>query len=100
MLDGASPDSLTTIRVNSHLPCGTRLIRRVIRPVPKTGGMKKRKKLGQISRPLEVKHGVPIPRYVKHALELDEAAGNTFWADTALHCTVHPLVTVYSILYY
>jgi hypothetical protein len=28
-----------------------------------------------------VKYGVPIPRSVKHAMELNEAAGNTYWAD-------------------
>ena len=77
--DGPSPSP--TIRVASHLPNGTRLIRRMIRAVPQTGGGRKRKKPGRISRPLEVKYGVPIPRNVAHALELDAEAGNTFWAD-------------------
>ena len=58
-----------------------RLIRRALRAVPTTGGVRKRKKPGRISRPLEVKYGVTIPRSVKHALELDAEAGNTFWAD-------------------
>jgi hypothetical protein len=40
--------------------------------------MQKRKKPGRISRPLEVKYGVVIPRSVKHAYELDTEAGNTF----------------------
>jgi hypothetical protein len=77
-----NPGSPTTIRVASNLPNGTRLIRRAIRGVPKTGGMRKRKKQRRISRPIEVKYGVPIPRSVKHALELDADAGNMFWADT------------------
>ena len=47
----------------------------------KTGGVRKRKKPGRISRPLEMKYGVAIPRNVKHALELDAEAGNTFWTD-------------------
>jgi hypothetical protein len=76
--DHGSP---TTIRVASNLPNGTRLIRRVIRAVPTAGGVRKRKKPGRISSPLEVKYGVPIPRNVKHALELDAKAGNTFWSD-------------------
>ena len=42
--------------------------------------MQKRKKPGRISRPLEVKYGVTIPRNVKHALELDRENGK-FWAD-------------------
>ena len=72
----------TTLNINSTLPDGTRLIRRVVRAIPKTGGgRKKRKKPGRISRPVEVKYGVTIPRSVKHALELDAEAGNTFWAD-------------------
>ena len=53
----------------------------MIRDVPKAGGVRKRKKPGRISRPLEVKYGVVIPRNVKHALELDSEAGVTFWAD-------------------
>ncbi|KAI2489420.1 hypothetical protein MHU86_25171 [Fragilaria crotonensis] len=58
---GDDTGSPTTIRVASHLPNGTRLIRRIIRAVPTTGGVRKRKKPGRISRPLEVKYGVPIP---------------------------------------
>jgi hypothetical protein len=70
-----------TIRVASNSPSGVRLIRRVLRAVSKAGGIQKRKKPGRISRPLEVKFGVPTPRNVAHALKLDAAAWNTFWAD-------------------
>ena len=71
----------STIRVAHNLPNGTRLIRRSIREVTKSGGSRKRKKPGRISRPVDVKYGVPVPRNVAHALELDREAGNTFWAD-------------------
>ena len=85
LVDGSEfdddPNSPRTIRVSSHLPNGRRLIRRAIRAVPKTGGARKRKKPGRISRPLEVKYGVAIPRNVKHALEIDAETGTTFWAD-------------------
>jgi hypothetical protein len=74
-------ESPTTLQIATNLPNGTRLIRRVVRDVPMTGGMRKRKKPGRISRPLEEKYGVPIPRSVKHAYELDQEAGNTYWAD-------------------
>jgi hypothetical protein len=77
MDDGA----VTTIRVAQHLPNGTSLIRRVIREVSKSGGNRKRKKPGRLSRPVEVKYGVQVPRNVQHALDLDRTAGNTFWAD-------------------
>jgi hypothetical protein len=69
------------IKVAANLPNGTRLIRRVTRDGIKPGGVRKRKKPGRISRPLEVKYGVVVPRSVKHALELDAENGNTFWAD-------------------
>ena len=71
----------STIRVAHNLPNGTRLIRRSIREVTKSGGSRKRKKPGRISRPVEVKYSVPVPRNVTHALELDREARNTFWAD-------------------
>ncbi len=71
----------STIRVAHNLPNGTRLICRSIRELTKSGGSRKRKKPGRISRPVEVKYGVPVPRNVAHALELDREAGNTFWAD-------------------
>jgi hypothetical protein len=58
MDDGA----VTTIRVAQHLPNGTCLIRRVIREVSKSGGNCKRKKPGRLSRPVEVKHGIQVPR--------------------------------------
>jgi Reverse transcriptase (RNA-dependent DNA polymerase) len=80
-LQGGPSDESTTLQIASHLPNGTRIIRRVVRAIPTTGGVGKRKKPGRISRPLEVKYGVPIPRSVKHAYELDKEAGNTFWAD-------------------
>jgi hypothetical protein len=70
------------IRVTTHLPNGTaRLIRRAIREVPKSGGVRKRKKPGRISRPLEIKYGVPIPRNAVRTLELNAEANNTFSAD-------------------
>ncbi len=55
----------STIRFAHILPNGTRLIRRSIREVTKSGGSRKRKKPGRIA----------------HALELDREAGNAFWAD-------------------
>jgi hypothetical protein len=70
-----------SIRVNTHLPNSIPLIRRAIREVPRSAGVRKRKKPGRISRPFEVKYCVPIPRSIVHALELDAEAGNTFWAD-------------------
>ncbi len=75
---------MATVRVSAletNLPNGTRLKRRLIRDVPKSGGMRKRKKPGRISCQLEVIDGVTIPRNVKQALELDRENGNTFWAD-------------------
>ena len=51
----------TTLNIHSTLPDGTRLIRCVVRAVPKTGGGRKHKKPGRISRPAEVKYGVSIP---------------------------------------
>ena len=76
--DGAA----CALTIASALSDGTRLIRRVATRTPTTsGGTRKRKKPGRLSRPLEVKYGVPIPRNVQHALELDREAGNTFWAD-------------------
>ena len=90
---GGSPDGMATLQIPSHLSNGTRLIRRVVRDVPKTGGARKRKKPGRISRPLEVKYGVTIPRSVKHAYELDKEAGNTFWAD-AIHKEVESLLAL------
>ena len=74
-------DEATAFRVAHNLPNGTRLIRRAIREATKVGGGRKRKKPGRLSRPVEVKYGVAVPRNVRHALELDREAGNTFWAD-------------------
>jgi hypothetical protein len=65
----------------------------VIQAVPKSGGTRKRKKPGRISRPVEVRYGVSIPRNVAHALELDREAGNTFWAD-AIHKEVASLLAL------
>ena len=41
----------------------------------------KRRKPGRISRPVQVKYGVQVPRNVKHAFELDSEEGHTHWAD-------------------
>ena len=45
----------------------------------KTG--KRTKKPGRISRPVEVKYGVKVPRNVLHAYELDDDEGGSSWAD-------------------
>ncbi len=77
--DDQAPGSLN---VATNLPNGTRLIRRVANRLSKhAGGCHKSKKPGRISRPLQEKYGVVIPRNVKHALQLDAEAGNTFWDD-------------------
>jgi hypothetical protein len=44
----------------------------------KTG---KRKKPGRISRPVEVKYGVKVPRNVLHVYEFDDDEGSSSWAD-------------------
>jgi hypothetical protein len=68
------------LKVESHLPSGTRLIRRTISPVTKIqGARKKRRKPGRISRPVQVKYGVVVPQSVNQALELDEADGTDLW---------------------
>lgn len=80
----ASCDSTSTLgplNIQTNLPDGTRLIRRVASSASKTGGARKRKKPGRLSRPVQEKYGVAIPRSVKHALQLDAEAGNTLWAD-------------------
>ena len=69
-----------SLNVATNLPDGARLIRRVVRQT-KTGGSRKRKKPGRLSRPVQEKYGVVIPRSVKHALQLDEESGTTFWMD-------------------
>jgi hypothetical protein len=70
------------LHVPSTLPDGTRLIRRVVSKVnQQTKGLRKKRKPGRISHPLQEKYGVEIPRSVKHALEFDAQAGNTLWTD-------------------
>ena len=69
-----------SLKVETKLPNGARLIRRVSRQT-KTGGSRKRKKPGRLSRPVQEKYGVLIPRSVKHALRLDNKSGTTFWMD-------------------
>ncbi|KAI2506167.1 hypothetical protein MHU86_8302 [Fragilaria crotonensis] len=55
--DGAA----CALTIASALSDGTRLIRRVATRTPTTsGGSRKRKKPGRLSRPLEVKYGVPF----------------------------------------
>ena len=62
----------SALQVASHLPNGTRLIRRTISTATKIqGARKKRRKHGRISRPVQVKYGVVVPKSVKQALELD-----------------------------
>lgn len=89
------------LKVEASLPNGTRLIRRVSHTGPSTGGQRKRRKPGRLSRPVQVKYGVVIPRNsVRHAHELDKEAGSTVWTDAirkeiesllALNCfTFHP----------
>jgi hypothetical protein len=71
-----------SLNVPTNLPKGTRLIRQVVLKVHQQNkGKIKKRKPGQISRPLQEKYGIVIPRSVKHALELDAEAGNTLWAD-------------------
>ena len=67
--------------IASNLPNGTRLVRRGVQKVGKSGGVRKRKKPGRISRPFQVKYGVVVPQSVKHALELDTESENTLWTD-------------------
>ncbi|KAI2510964.1 Reverse transcriptase (RNA-dependent DNA polymerase) [Fragilaria crotonensis] len=83
------------LTISDKLPDGTRLIRRVVHSVDTTGGKRKRRKPGRLSRPVQVKYGVIIPRSVKHAYELDREDGTTLWTDAirkeiesllALHC--------------
>ncbi|KAI2506735.1 hypothetical protein MHU86_7736 [Fragilaria crotonensis] len=74
-------DQSMPLVLSTNLKNGTRLIRRVAVTAPKPGGVRKRKKPGRISRPVQIKYGVEVPRNVRHAFELDEAAGNTLWAD-------------------
>lgn len=83
------------LTISDKLPDGTRLIRRVVHSVATTGGKRKRRKPGRLSRPVQVKYGVIIPRSVKHAYKLDREDGTTLWADAirkeiesllALHC--------------
>ena len=69
------------IRVAERLPEGTRLIRRVTREDSKPSVSRKRKKKGRLCCPVEIKYRLSVPRNVRHALELDREAGNTFWAD-------------------
>jgi hypothetical protein len=81
--DGVEPATTSerSISIATNLPDGTRLIRRVVHAVGKSGGTRKRKKPGRLSRPVQMKYGVVIPRNVKHAYELDKESGTTFWAD-------------------
>ena len=67
--------------VASNLPDGRRLVRRVAQQVIARAGGRKRKKPGRISGPVQEKYGVIVPQSVRHALQLDADAGNTFWMD-------------------
>jgi hypothetical protein len=70
------------LHVPTTLPDGTCLIRRVVSKVKQqTKGRRKKRQPCQITRPLQEKYRVEIPRSVKHAFELDAQAGNTVWAD-------------------
>ena len=63
---------------------GTRIIRRVQANTQPGNSCRptKRKKPGRISRGAPVmKYGVQVPRNVRHAYELDESNGNTYWRD-------------------
>ena len=71
----------TPLVLPTNLRSGGRLIRRVAVEAQKRGGVHKRKKPGRISRPVQIKYGVEVPRNVRHAFELDKAAGNTLWTD-------------------
>ncbi len=78
----ATADSKQSLMISTNMIGGTRLIRRVVHPVGKPGGGRKRKKPGRLSRgPVQMKYGVVVPQNVRHAYELDKESGTTFWAD-------------------
>ncbi len=77
--------------VASNLPSRTRLVQQVVQKVGKSGGVRKWKKPGRISRPFHVMYGVVVPQSVKHALDLDTESGNLLWTDaneyqSQVHC--------------
>ena len=79
----ASDNDTTTI-VDPLLYENMRLIRRSTTTEKERGsGVQrrgvKRKKPGRISRPVQVKYGVTVPRNVKHAYELDAEEGHSHW---------------------
>jgi hypothetical protein len=76
-----TPSELSTkLVIHSHLPDNKRLIRRVVHPTSKTGGVRtKRKKPGRISRPVQIKYGVIVPQNVKQALAIDAESGDDVW---------------------
>ena len=72
--------------VNSNPVSGQRVVRRNTvhaqqqKQAARMSGTK-RKKPGRLSRPVQTKYGVTVPRNVNHAFELDDDEGGTCWAD-------------------
>ena len=84
VLTGDNPQLLHF--VNSQPISGQRIIRRnTVQAQQQKQAMRKsgtkRKKPGRLSRPVQTKYGVTVPRNVSHAFELDEDDGGTCWAD-------------------
>jgi hypothetical protein len=65
----------TPLVLPTNLRSGGRLIRRVAVEAQKRGGVHKRKKPGRISRPVQIKYGVEVPRNVRHALNWTRRQG-------------------------
>ena len=75
-------DELQNIHAPEEPVHGTAVIRRAPLQRGRTRtSSKKKSKPGRISRPLEEKFGVKIPRNINDAIELDRLNGDTAWMD-------------------